>query len=428
MSQAAHGYPEAIPSTNVLLFANATRVENQFRVKVEALNTSTSDWKVILENAEFPKYIDSGHLLFRQDEVNLIAPFDPVLLELTGPAVALTDEMRGSGVEANGQVSQLAISRGGTLAYAPSVPTLREVYVGNRDGSSEPLGIRLEMYRNLSVSADGQYVALSVRREFEDEDETRLYNFSRETTTRLSQDSDAYSSWHPDSQAMVVLSRGLWLKQLNGNQRLLAELEGGGYILRNGSWHPDGRQFAVTRQSGSKHDILLLTVDEEITVEPLLEGTSSYHSPRFLPDGQWLAYVSDKSGQRQVYIRRFPDGEEFIVSNGPLWSADGTELFFVQMKEGQSYIDTKMSAVTFTETENRTQISQHLDLFPMFTRSQTGAVDDYSSSNNTGQRYGLLSDGRFLMLNGPSGTLQNEIVLVQNWFEELKRLAPLDPQ
>ncbi|HAS47780.1 MAG TPA: hypothetical protein DCS33_00515 [Gammaproteobacteria bacterium] len=87
-----------------------------------------------------------------------------------------------------------------------------------------------------------------------------------------------------------------------------------------------------------------------------------------------------------------------------------------------------MSAVTVTETENRTQISQPLDFFPMATRSQTGVVEGYSQSRNAGQRYGLLSDGRFLMSRGPSGTFQNEIVLVQNWFEKLKRLAPPNPQ
>jgi Tol biopolymer transport system component len=176
-------------------------------------------------------------------------------------------------------------------------------------------------------------------------------------------------------------------------------------------------------------DILLLTVDEEITVEHLLVSTSRDHSPRFSPDGHWLAYVSNKPGQNQIYIRRFPDGEEIIVSNGrrasgPLWSTDGTELFFMQIEEGQSAIGTKMSAVTVTETENRIQISQPLDLFPMYTRSQTGIIESYSQSSNSSQRYGLLSDGRFLMLFGPSGSLQNEIVLVQNWFEELKRLAP----
>jgi len=64
----------------------------------------------------------------------------------------------------------------------------------------------------------------------------------------------------------------------------------------------------------------------------------------------------------------------------------------------------------------------------MYTRSQTGVIEGYSYGHNGSQRYGMLSDGRFLMLNGVSGSFQNEIVLVQNWFEELNQLAPPDPQ
>ena len=83
-----------------------------------------------------------------------------------------------------------------------------------------------------------------------------------------------------------------------------------------------------------------------------------------------------------------------------------------------------MSMVSIVETDTGTQISQAIELFPIYTRSQIGVTESYSTSNNGFLRYGLLADGRFLMLKGPSGSIQNEIVLVQNWFEELRQVAP----
>ena len=53
----------------------------------------------------------------------------------------------------------------------------------------------------------------------------------------------------------------------------------------------------------------------------------------FSPNGRWLAYVSDKSGQNEVYVRPYPGpGDEFIISVGggqePVWSPDGQELYY----------------------------------------------------------------------------------------------------
>ena len=55
--------------------------------------------------------------------------------------------------------------------------------------------------------------------------------------------------------------------------------------------------------------------------------------PTFSPDGRWLAYDSNESGNFQVYVRAFPDkGGKWQISNGnglyPVWSRNGHELFF----------------------------------------------------------------------------------------------------
>jgi len=57
-------------------------------------------------------------------------------------------------------------------------------------------------------------------------------------------------------------------------------------------------------------------------------------------------------------------------------------------------------------------------------RSSSGAIEQYAGSGNAGSGYDILPDGRFVMVRGADPSGSREIVLVQNWFEELKRLVP----
>jgi serine/threonine-protein kinase len=66
----------------------------------------------------------------------------------------------------------------------------------------------------------------------------------------------------------------------------------------------------------------------------------------FSPDGRTLAYVSDESGQRQVYVRPFPEpGRRTLISTGggtePVWSRRGDELFF---RNGRQYFSLPIVA------------------------------------------------------------------------------------
>ena len=431
-----HYLPEAIPDSDVVLFTSFTSVENQLQPNIEALITSTGERKLILQDAAGGRYLESGHLLFNTvDLENFIVPFDAEQLMITGSAVAMLDEVRHDGFSGEGPVSQLDVSSNGTLAFAPPIDTRRQLYLVARDGTADPLPVVPDSYEVISVTPDGQSAAFEIKRGLQSE--VRLYDFARQSSTLLAQEDGDFNSspvWHPDGRALIVNSAtsgetGLWLKIPNGASRLLVATEPGGPAFRNVSWHPDGRRLAVTRQTGSEHDILLLTLngdDEPVTQEPLLVGSTSDYSPTFSPDGRWLAYVSDKSGQYQVYIRSFPTGSEYIASvgtsaGGPLWSADGSELFFTQSTADEEFM---MTAVSVTNLGDTLQLGRPSPLFPMTQRDRTGSLETYAGSYNSGARYTLMPDGRFLMSRAPASS-QYEIVLVQNWFEELKTLAPI---
>jgi hypothetical protein len=168
--------------------------------------------------------------------------------------------------------------------------------------------------------------------------------------------------------------------------------------------------------------IWVLSVGDELEARPLVNGPAAEFSPRFSPDGRWLAYVSSESGRPQVYLRPFPVGEDVVVSafgDQPMWSADGTELFYLGPDDDQ----LTMIAVSVTSDGEPVQIGQPVPLFPLRVSGATGGVEVYGGSGNSGPYYAVMPDGRFLMSRRPALSNEREIVLVQNWFTELEQIV-----
>lgn len=138
---------------------------------------------------------------------------------------------------------------------------------------------------------------------------------------------------------------------------------------------------------------------------PLVATQFNERSPAISPDGRWLAYVSDGSGREEVYVQPFPGtGARRQVSVGggvsPVWARSGEELFYLS----REYL-------VAAEVESRDGIIVHSRqrLFPthMYQRSISHAA------------YDVLADDREFVFVG-SGTERPELVIVLNWFEELR--------
>ena len=149
---------------------------------------------------------------------------------------------------------------------------------------------------------------------------------------------------------------------------------------------------------------------------PLLDTPADERNASIAPDGRWIAYESNKSGQFKIYVKPFPnvnDAEYQISTEGgraPVWSPQGGELFFV----GRDGLMT--AAVQFT---------------PGFKAGSPTALFDAGSLvldarflGNTGRTYDVAGDGaRFLMMQDQvSGTQTASpgMIVVQNWFAELQ--------
>lgn len=419
---AHHVATTLVPPGRVVLFTVRTTRDSS----IEALLLDTGKRQLVLEHAYNPHLLSTGQLLFQRDANLLLAPFDTEKLQLAGPAVPVTEAVRGdhAGVLS---LAELAVAANGTLAYLPAIDTVRELGLVNRDGSFSALDLPPASYDNPRMAPDGHTLAYTVKAG--QDSEIHGFDLQRGSSTRLTLDDEYVRSmeWHPDgrSRALTDARSGYYLHKPD-DSRMLMVSQPEGSLLRNGSWSPDGTQLAYTLQTGSLHDIWVVTLGDTPTAEPWLASADEEYGPAFSPDGRWLAYSSNESGRHEIYLRRYPAGERLVVSTeggqGAVWSVDGSELYFGGIADGE----TKMQAVTVQVAGDSLQLSRPVSLFSMTVPGPAGIVLQYGGAGNAWRDYDVLPDGRFVMIRNTFSSADNrEIVLVQNWLEEVNRLAPV---
>lgn len=430
--ESSHGYPDFLPGTRTVLFTVAAGGDR----RIEALDLDSGERRVVIERGSQATYVPGGYLVYARDGEIVAVRFDAGRLAPIGEAVPLGDESRTDGFDPGrqGTVLQMAVSRTGTLAYVPPPPqSAARLGIVGRDGSFTAFGPELTDpgLATLRVSPDGRLVAFGDDRTGTTA-ELYIHDLARGSTDRLTQ--GGYSqgpAWLPRGRALAVFSvrddgRGIFLRDMGGTERLVLPVDASRYA-RNMSWSPDGSVLAYTVQSGSDYDIWTVSPDEPSSAKALIEGPAEEYSPRFSPDGRWLAYVSDESGRHEVYVRGYPDGERLRVSTdgalGAVWSPDGATLFF----QGGTFQQVgDFMAVSVAHEGATLSLGTPTPLFPERLRGENGVEYSYAISTGAGLRFDVLPDGqRFVMVRTVASPAR-EIVLVQNLSEELrlKGLAP----
>ena len=179
---------------------------------------------------------------------------------------------------------------------------------------------------------------------------------------------------------------------------------------------PDGSRVLFS-QGG--RDLMALVLDGSRRVDTLVQTPSNERNGIVSPNGRWLAYDSDSSGRFEIYVRPFPNvntGQQWLISTAggikPLWAHNGRELFYVAP-------DGALMAVAVG--------SPDAAAWSAGSPAKVVAESYYTRGPGSYRNYDVSSDGqRFLMLKPPpfDPATAPQIVMVQGWFEELKRLVP----
>jgi dipeptidyl aminopeptidase/acylaminoacyl peptidase len=187
------------------------------------------------------------------------------------------------------------------------------------------------------------------------------------------------------------------------------------YDSWTGSFSPDGNLLTYVEVKGSQFDILLHDVRDKSTT-PFAATEHAERYPEFSPDGRWIAYCTDQEGHSEVYIRPSTGtGETIKASRGgglsPVWSRSGKYLFY---RKG---VAMNQMWVVEIKTEPEISLTPPQLLFEKEGFAGSAPIRGYDIS---------LDDQRFLMVKRGERESRPviEMILIQNWFEEIKRLVP----
>jgi serine/threonine-protein kinase len=412
-------WPDVLPEGGGLLFSD-------LRGGVFLLK---GDRRVRLCQGSYPRYSPSGHLLVVELGKLLAVPFDLASATVTGPVVTVLQDLR---TEIFGG-AQYALSRDGTLVYVAGADSqVASLVWVDRHGKTERLGLPAAAYGPFDISPDASRLAITV---FEGgSSDLWIYDIARDTRTRLTFQADGRPGintaprWTPDGNGVVYTS--YWLAADSGFEWRSAlfwkAVDGSREPVRltpddapmrpaSGSFSPDGSALALYATSADTgFDLWLLRLPgadlsgaAPLEAEVFLRSPYLETFPRFSPDGKWIAYMSDESGRREIYVRQYPgSGGKVQVSTGggvrPSWHPSGREIFF-QLRNQWYAAEVAISASI------------------KFGKPRLLFEGPYISA--PGFSWALAPDGdRFLVLENPAQfEPTRDLTVVTHFFDEIRR-------
>jgi len=394
---------------------------------IALLDLRTRKWRIMMADAADARYIPTGHLVFLRQGTLMVVPFDLGRHEVTGrPVPAISNAMQALNViqtERNTAAGQFGISDMGCLIYAEGgiLPDAQNsiVWVDHQARIEQIASFKAPIYAP-RLAPDGQRIAYTT---VGIENRMLIYDLSRGTTSQLTGEGKAYwAIWTPNGKRVVFdWSKSgpynLYWRLADGSSptERLTTSESSQYA---GSWSPDGAVLAfIDVHPGTFGDLLLLDLTDR-HISAFLDKRSPAWYPEFSPDGRWMAYMSDESGREEVYVRPFPGpGGKWQISHDggrePLWARNGKQIFY------RSFAEAKGPSVWAVDVraEGGLSVSKPRLLFRAPGFGVGGPVRSWDIS---------LDNQKFLMVKLEERKPQpvTEMILVQNWFEELKRLCP----
>ncbi len=405
-------FPQFLPDGRRFLYLVSGSTPEKNGVYVSSLD-GTENRRVLAEDSSVAFALSAaggrlGHLIFIRENTLMAQPFDSETAQLSGDVfpvgegVAFTNTNNFAPVTASTNGVLLYWTGGGGGGGGTS-----QIVWYDRAGKLLESVVQLARVAVPAISPDEKTIAFSRGESGSGNRDIILRDLGRQNDRRLTTDASTNTTpfFSPKGDRIVFRSnRGgrvgdLYVRASNGSGQdevLLSTPDG----KNVNQWSRDGRFIVYTEQDPkTKFDVSYLPMGDD--GKPSGKPTPFAHSEfneiqgQLSPDSRWMAYISDVSGQREVYVQPFPsaDNELRISTAGgaqPRWRGDGKELFYVTP-------DEKLTAVTITVTPGPKPLLK--------AGAPVALFDAHISSQAQNFNYDVATDGkRFLVGANPSAT------------------------
>ena len=416
-------WPEVLPGGRFVLFTITSQTGSLDAAQVAVLDLRTGTRTVVLRGGSHAHYVANGYLVYAAAGTLRAVAFDLNGLRTRGTPVPVLERLfvtdRGAG--------DFAVAADGTLVYADvsgsAVASARTLVWVDRSGNEEPVAAPPRPYEHPRLSPDGTRLALA---RYDEQRDIWIWDLRQQKLTNLTQapGADQLPVWTPDGRRVIFTSNrasngqpNLWWQQADGTgaaERLTTTTDA---QFLNGIT-PDGAAAVFNRGTPTMgRDLQQVALDGTHRVTPLLETPADERNGVVSPDGRWLAYESNSTGAFEIYVRPYPNvgGGVWQVSTAggrqPLWARNGKELFFLGADNALLAVAVDAGGATWNAGAPMKILEAR-----------------YYTGTGSGRSYDVSLDGqRFLMIKslvGDSAALSPNVILVQHFDEDLKRLVP----
>ena len=408
-----HVWPDLLPGGRAVLFTVIPMDLVHRDPSIALLDLRTGARKIVVERGRNPRYLRSGHLMYSVGDALHAVAFNLERLDIEGTPVPVLAQVVTT------TAPYVDVSHEGTLVYMPGeiTPPARSLVWVNRNGGEEAIKAPARAYEQPRLSPDGKHVAVVLRQE---ENDIWVWDLAGRTALRrltFSPALDFAPVWTPDSRRLLFAS------MRDGTSNVFAQsADGTGSIERltdgdrafPSTISRDGKIVVLTVNAATP-DLMTLALGRDGHLQPLIRTGAVEGNGALSPDDRWLAYDSWETGSVHVHVRPFPDvnAARWQVSTAgggfPLWARGGEELFYVDPHG--ALMSVRVNRGPIWEASPPRQVLAPRYFLPM------GGSRNYDVSPD-GSRFLLIKTAE----GAPASPTQS-LVVVQHWFEEVKRLV-----
>jgi serine/threonine protein kinase len=415
-----HLWPDVLPNGKGVVFSVVFREKNAVEGKrtsgIAVAEIPSGKHRMILDDGMYARYAVSGHLVYvTSNRTLMVVPFDQNSMKVTGEPKVLLEGMRLGDIGS----ADLAVSETGTLIYGTGAAEGKDEFVWvTRDGKAQSVDPDWQGYFwNPSLSPDGKQLAVAIP-DCCGSTDVWVKQLERGPIIKVSLDPSEghYPTWAPDGRSVIFSSNAasgsfnLWNKRADGSGQAVLQFHAK-RNMHDARWSPDGKWLVFLTSNGvsGSSDILGIRPGIDTVAVPLVATKFTEAAPTISPDGRWLAYTSNETGQYEIYVVPFPNtgtAKWAVSTRGgtePLWSHSGRELFY---RDGFA----NLVAVEVNPAPSFS-LGRSTVLFPIGGFRSRTPFPEYAVSSD---------DSRFLMIRRYLPNAPDKLIVVENWFEELK--------